>query len=51
MGEGRLQRKVRDFLCLIFVGSNTKHKTQTRGAGTKFWRVLFCLKGKFALKN
>lgn len=28
MGEGRLRRKVRDFLCLIFVGSTTKHKQE-----------------------
>ena len=28
MGEGRLRRKVRDFLSLIFVGSTTKHKQE-----------------------
>lgn len=28
MGQGRLRRKVRDFLCLIFVGSTTKHKQE-----------------------
>jgi len=49
MGEGRLRKKVRDdFLCLIFVGSTTKHKQEglVQNSG-----VLFCLKGKVALKN
>lgn len=38
------------FLVSYFCWVN--HKTQTRAASTKFWRVLFCLKGgKLHLKT